>query len=64
MYKFQKSQVPKRFNMAFEKPIYKSPTRFSESNCKCKKYSLASIKRLISVRGPKIWNEFLTKEEK
>ena len=64
MYKFQKRLVPKRFNMAFEKPTHKYPTKFSESNCKCKKYSLASIKHSISVRGPKIWNEFLTKEEK
>ena len=29
-----------------------------------KKFSLTSSKYSLSVRGPKIWNEFLTKEEK
>ena len=64
MYKFQKYQVPKIFNMAVEKPTHKYPTQFSETNFKYKKYSLTSTKHSISVRGPKIWNEFLTKEEK
>ena len=64
MYKFQKCQAPKIFNMAFEKSTHKYPTQFSENNFKCKKYSLTSTKHLISVRGPNIWNEFLTKEEK
>ena len=50
--------------MAFEKPTHKYPTQFSETNFKCKKYSLTSTKNSISVRGPKIWNEFLIKEEK
>ena len=50
--------------MAFEKPTHKYPTHFSETNFKYKKYSLTSTKHSISVRGPKIWNEFLTKEEK
>ena len=64
MYKFQKCQVPKIFNMAFEKPTHKYPTQFSETNFKYKKYSLTSTKHSISVRETKIWNEFLTKEEK
>ena len=64
MYKFQKYEAPKIFNMAFEKPTHKYPTQFSETNFKYKKYSLTSTKHSISVRGPKIWNEFLTKEEK
>ena len=58
MYKFQKCQAPKIFNMAFEKPTHKYPTQFSETNFKYKKYSLTSTKHSISVRGPKIWNEF------
>ena len=64
MYKFKKNQAPKIFNMAFEKPTHKYPTQFSETNFKYKKYSLTSTKHSISVRVPKIWNEFLTKEEK
>ena len=50
--------------MAFEKPTHKYPTKFSEINFKYKKSSLTSTKHSISVRGPNIWNEFLTKEEK
>ena len=49
--------------MAFEKPTNKYPTQFSETNFKYKKYPLTSTKHPISLRGPKIWNEFLTKEE-
>ena len=49
--------------MVFEKRTHKYPTQFLETNFKYKKYSLASTKHSISVRGPKIWNEFLTKEE-
>ena len=64
MYKFQKYQAPKMFNMVFEKPTRKYPTQFSETSFKYKKYSLTSTKQSISVRGPKIWNAFLTKEEK
>ena len=45
--------------MTFEKPTQKYPTKF-----KYKKYSLTSTKHSISASGPKIWNEFLTKEEK
>ena len=61
---FQKCQAPKIFNIAFEKPTHKYPTQFSETNIKYKKYSLTSTKHSISVRGPKIWNEFLIKKEK
>ena len=61
---FKKNQMPKKFNMAFEKSTHKYPTQFSETNFKYKKYCLTSTKNSISVRGPKILNEFLTKEEK
>ena len=64
MYKFQKHQPPKIFNMAFEKPTHKCPIQSLETNFEYKKYSLTSTKHSISVRGPKILNEFLTKEEK
>ena len=59
MYEFKKCQAPKIFNMTFEKPTDKYPTQF-----KYKKYSLTSTKHSVSVSWPKIWNEFLTKEEK
>ena len=51
MYKFQKNQAPKIFNMAFEKPTHKYPTQFSETNFKYKKYSLTSTKHSISLRN-------------
>ena len=34
MYKFQKNQAPKIFNMAFEKPTHKYPPQLSETNFK------------------------------
>ena len=39
-------------------PSFQKPTLIA------KKYSLTSTKHSIYVRRPKIWNEFLTKEEK
>ena len=54
MYKFQKYQAPKIFNVSFRNPIHKYPTRFSETNFKYKKYSLTSTKHSIFVRKPKI----------
>ena len=44
MYKFQKNQMPKMFNMAFEKPTHKCPTQFSETNFEYKKHYLNSKK--------------------
>ena len=64
MYKFQTNQTQKMFNIAFEKPTHKYPIQFSETNFKYKKYSLTSTKHSFSGRGSKIWNQFLTKEEK
>ena len=64
MYKFQKNQTPKIYNIVFEKPSHKCTTQFSEANYKYKKISFTSTKQSISVRGLNIWNEFLTKKEK
>ena len=64
MCKFKYSQTPSIFNNVFEKPDHKYPTQFSEINYKQKRFSLTSSKYSLAVRGSKIWNEFLTKEEK
>ena len=64
MYKFKKHRAPKIFNMSFEKPTHKYPGQSSEINFKYIKYSFTSTKHSISVRGTKICNEFLTKQEK
>ena len=54
MHKFQKFQVSKIFNMAFENSTHEYPTQFSETNSEYKKYSLTSTKH--SLERPKIWN--------
>ena len=64
MYKFKNNQAPKVFNNVIEKPSHKYPTLFSEVIYKHKKFSLNSTKYSISIRGPKIWNELLTRDEK
>ena len=40
--------------MAFEKPTYKYPTKFPETNFKYRKYYLTSTKHSNSIRRPKI----------
>ena len=55
--------LPKHFN-TFKKPDHKYPTKFSICNYSLKKHSLKSSKFAVSYRGPKLWNEFLSNEEK
>ena len=52
------------FDELIKKPFQKYPTKFSEKYFSLKAISLKSTKYCISLRGPKIWNKFLTKEEK
>ena len=64
MYKLNKNKAPLTFNELIKKPFHKYPTKFSENHFDLKAISLKSTKYCISFRGPKIWNKFLTKEEK
>ena len=64
MYKLNKNKAPLTFNELIKKPFHKYPTQFSENCFSLKAISLKSTKYCISFRGPKIWNKFLTKEEK
>ena len=64
MYKFKNKHTPKIFDDIFKKPIHQHPTQFSEDNFSVKTFSLRSTKYLISIGEPKIWNAFLTHEEK
>ena len=64
MYKLNKNKAPLTFNELIKKPFHKYPTKFSENCFTVKAVSLKSTKYCISFRGPKNWNEFLTKEEK
>ena len=45
-------------------PTHKYPTQVVKVNFAYKKVSLNITKYSISVREPKIWDEFSTKEEK
>ena len=59
-----KNKAALTFNEVIKKPFYKYPRKFSENCFSLKAISLKSTKYSISFRGPKIWNKFLTKEEK
>ena len=61
MHKLSIDDLPKHFNNTFKKSDHKYPTKFSICNYSLKKHFLESIK---FYRGPKLWNEFLSNEEK
>ena len=52
------------FLSKFWKPAHPNPTDFSELNYIKPRSQLSSSKYRISVRGPALWNEFLTDSEK
>ena len=64
MCKFKNKLTPKIFNDINDTPIHQYPTKFSKANFSVKRFTLRGTKYSISVRRPKIWNEFLTNEEK
>ena len=64
IHKFKKKQTPKIFNDIIDAPVHQYPIKFSTENFSVKRFALRSTKYSISVRGPKIWNDFLTNEEK
>ena len=64
MFKLNTNQAPSIFSDLIKKPDHKYPTKFSENCFSLKHFSLKSSKYSISFRGPKIWNDFLSKKEK
>ena len=52
------------FLSKFWKPAHPNPTTFSELNYIKPRSQLSSSIYRISVRGPALWNEFLTDSEK
>ena len=64
MHKLNKNKALLTFNEIIKKTFHNYPTKFSGNCFSIKAISLKSIKYCISFRGPKIWNKFLTKEEK
>ena len=64
MHRLSIDDLPKNFNNTFKKPDHKYPATFSICNYSLKKHFLKSNKFAVSYRGPKLWNEFLSNEEK
>ena len=64
MYNFNKNETPIIFNNLIKNPIHMYPTKFSKNNFSLKMFFLNGWKYFISFRGPKVWNNFLTNEEK
>ena len=63
MHKLKKDNIPKIFTELIKKPKHKYSTRFSKNSYTTKSSSLSNIKYCISVRGPKLWNDFLQNEK-
>ena len=64
MHTFIKNQIPSIFSDLIKIPDNKYPTNFSQSSFYLKRYSLNSTKYSISIRGFKLWNDVINKEEK
>ena len=63
MHKFINNQIPSIFSDFIKRPNHKYPTNFSQSRFYLKRYSLNSTKYSISIRGTKLWNNVINKEE-
>ena len=64
MHQISTNTVPSVFLSKFKKPSHLYPTRFSNFNYMKATYKLNKCKFRISIRGPYLWNEFLTQTEK
>ena len=64
MHKFKIEDLPKTFKNTFKKLTHKYPAVFSFCIYNLKKHFLNSSKFAIFYRGPKLWNEILSNEEK
>ena len=64
VHKLSIDDLQKSFNNTFKKPDHKYPTKFPICNYSLKKHPLKSSKFAVSYRGPKLWNEFISNEEK
>ena len=64
MYKLKNNAVPPIFHDIIEQPKHRYTTKFSNFNFSVRPYSLKSTKFSISLRGPKLWNDFLDTGEK
>ena len=60
MHKIKTETAPPLFLSKFQKPAHPYPTNFSKFNYKKPTSQLSRSKYRTSVRGPALWNEFLT----
>ena len=61
---FNKNETSAVFNNLIKKLVHKYPKKFSKNNFSLKSFFLNGSKFCISFWGPKVWNDFLTNEEK
>ena len=64
MYKVNLKNIANVFLSRFQKPYHFYPTKFSELNHIKPIHDIKTSKYWFSVRGPYIWNSFLSPEEK
>ena len=64
LYKVNQKTAPNVFLSRFQKSYYFYPTRFSELNYLQPFHNIKRSKYSILIRGPYIWNNFLSPEEK
>ena len=64
MHRINTKTAPTVFLSKFTKPSHIYPTRFSQINYAKSTHKLNRCKYRISIRGPYIWNEFLSNKEK
>ena len=64
MHKFINNKIPPIFSYFIKKPNHKYTANFSQSSFYLKRYSLNSTEYYISIRGPKLWDDVINKEEK
>ena len=64
MHRINTNSVQNLFLDKLTKPSYLYPTRFSQLNYTKPTHKLNRFKYRTSIRGPHIWNEYLSKKKK
>ena len=64
MHRINTNSASIQFLDKLTKPAHLYPTRFCQLNYTKPTHKLNRLKYRISIRGPYIWNEYLTKKEK
>ena len=62
MHRISTKTAPAVFHLRFQRPCHSYPTSFSESSYSLPARNLKKNKFTISIRGPLLWNSFLTKK--